>query len=834
MRILSLLIAGKGWYNFLLFDNVRWHLRMLCCWAVADDGVVGTSEFHHLFVYAWMAVSMRFVNIGLNFCLLVNVSIVIGSRLGPLVFCALGRVLAEWKQQSKHALLLVELTIRDGTRGWVHVKMNKQALVSDIFSSEAYVITEAKKGDQPPKDKGVASGSGGGTENYKIWKAAITIAIHTKNKLGFINGKIARPVEEGQVFSKNAKTVWDELEETYSKQDASYDSLVNLPDCTCANSDKLKEHNQLLKLMQFLMGLYEVYAPIRSITLTTDPIPDVRGAFATLSRDECFELVGYPPNFKKNTRANRGSASNNVAIGNMDQSNTFTDDQYRRLMSLISEKSGSSSIPANITDSGVSQHMNYTIINMFNIIDVSKLNMTVGHPNGTKALVTHVGSLKLTDKIVIHNVLVVPGYQDSVLKTQVGIGNESNGLLGHPSDQVLDILKQKLNFETNSKTNICEFCNEHGVFHQTSCAYTPQQNGTAERKHRHLLNVARTPNSVLFGKSLYEMIFKHEPNLSHLKVFGCLCFSTVLNNNDKFSSSSENKDYELDINNLNSLNFFNCDLEEDFSSEPNDDKRDIKSKNSKGTDLLSQRGTEKSDSANRDEVGHLDDGKSKEAACDNLESTILEDNNSESYGDDTTYQEFNNQFQSHVHNENPYNQGVNLRRSTRKTILAEFEMLACRPCGTPIESKDSTTKSGKVVIDNTLNNINNYQKLFMHAPLQSHLKPAFRVLRYLKNALGKGISFVKSNDLNLIVFVDSDRAKCKVTRRSVTGYSVFLDKSLIHKIIYLLVPIHCDNSSSIQIAANPVFHEKTKHFEIKSFFLREKVSAGMVKTVKVK
>ncbi|GJX90501.1 RNA-directed DNA polymerase, eukaryota, partial [Tanacetum coccineum] len=192
---------------------------------------------------------------------------------------------------------------------------------------------------------------------------------------------------------------------------------------------------------------------------------------------------------------------------------------------------------------------------------------------GTKALVTHVGSLKLTDKIVIHNVLVVPGYQDSVLKTQVGIGNESNGLLGHPSDQVLDILKQKLNFETNSKTNICEFCNEHGVFHQTSCAYTPQQNGTAERKHRHLLNVARTPNSVLFGKSLYEMIFKHEPNLSHLKVFGCLCFSTVLNNNDKFSSSSENKDYELDINNLNSLNFFNCDLEEDLSSEPNDDRR---------------------------------------------------------------------------------------------------------------------------------------------------------------------------------------------------------------------------------------------------------------------
>ena len=35
------------------------------------------------------------------------------------------------------------------------------------------------------------------------------------------------------------------------------------------------------------------------------------------------------------------------------------------------------------------------------------------------------------------------------------------------------------------------FQNEKGILHQSSCSDTPEQNGIAERKNKHLLEVAR-------------------------------------------------------------------------------------------------------------------------------------------------------------------------------------------------------------------------------------------------------------------------------------------------------------------------------------------------------
>ena len=47
------------------------------------------------------------------------------------------------------------------------------------------------------------------------------------------------------------------------------------------------------------------------------------------------------------------------------------------------------------------------------------------------------------------------------------------------------------------------------------------------------------------------------------------------------------------------------------------------------------------------------------------------------------------------------------------------------------------------------------------------------------------------------------------------------------------VSVFWDNDSTIKLALNPVLHERTKHFEIDSHFVRDRISNGVLKLIKI-
>ena len=135
--------------------------------------------------------------------------------------------------------------------------------------------------------------------------------------------------------------------------------------------------------------------------------------------------------------------------------------------------------------------------------------------------------------------------------------------------------------------------------------------------------------------------------------------------------------------------------------------------------------------------------------------------------------------------------------------------------------------------------------LHMHDPREPHLSAVKRILRYLQGTLSHGLHLQPSTPSELVVYTDADWAGCPDTRRSTSGYAVFLGANLVswsskrqntvsrssaeaeyravangvaetcwlrqllqelHAPLPRSTLVYCDNVSAVYLSTNPVQH----------------------------
>nr|CAN67587.1 hypothetical protein VITISV_036279 [Vitis vinifera] len=157
--------------------------------------------------------------------------------------------------------------------------------------------------------------------------------------------------------------------------------------------------------------------------------------------------------------------------------------------------------------------------------------------------------------------------------------------------------------------------------------------------------------------------------------------------------------------------------------------------------------------------------------------------------------------------------------------------------------------------------------LGLETPRHLHLVAVRRIIRYVEGTSTCGLFFPTGNYTRLAAYSDADWAGCADTLRFITGWCVFLGDALIYwkskkqdrvsksstefeyrvmslacsKIIWLRgllaeldfsetnpTPLYADNTSAIQITANPVYHERIKHIEVDCHSICEAFEAHVI------
>jgi hypothetical protein len=131
-------------------------------------------------------------------------------------------------------------------------------------------------------------------------------------------------------------------------------------------------------------------------------------------------------------------------------------------------------------------------------------------------------------------------------------------------------------------------------------------------------------------------------------------------------------------------------------------------------------------------------------------------------------------------------------------ILKRVVMADCKPCTTPVDLQVKLAGDSGPPVENasqfrSIAGALQYLTftrpdiayavqqicLHMHDPREPHLTAMKRILRYLQGTLHYGLLLRRSSSSDLVAYTDADWDGCPDTRRSTSGYAMFLGDNLI-------------------------------------------------------
>ena len=131
-------------------------------------------------------------------------------------------------------------------------------------------------------------------------------------------------------------------------------------------------------------------------------------------------------------------------------------------------------------------------------------------------------------------------------------------------------------------------------------------------------------------------------------------------------------------------------------------------------------------------------------------------------------------------------------------VLKEAGMIGCKPAKTPMEQQLKLAKSDRELLKDsgqfwrligklmylTLSKLDitytvHRLSQLLSQPRVPHMKAAIRILQYIKGTAGQGVFFPVDSDQQLKTYCDADWVGCLDTRKSLTGYCVFLGNALV-------------------------------------------------------